>query len=335
MDRRVLLFACVVCLALASPSEARKWTDAAGNQLSAEYVRIHEGEVILRQGSRLIKCPYDKFSDLDKAYIREQMEAERTKSKRRAGLNQIGGPVEPEVTDGDARELRTWSDLQGKKILAQYTGFSGASVELIKDGLRVSYPYIAFSPSDQAYVAQILMSEGRADEIPRLKQEGEEEGSRGGPPRRGSGYGGPSSMESGYSPPEPDYEVSTSSGGPNYGNGGPSYGSGYEPESHRPGSSAGTFPHVESPAPPSFPSPMMQPQMVMQKKCMKCNGIVPDSTKVGDRCPHCHVTFGYEVGADGKRTSSGESWRYRRAVIRLGILGFFVVMAALGALSRR
>ncbi len=80
---------------------------------------------------------------------------------------------------------------------------------------------------------------------------------------------------------------------------------------------------------------MMQPQVVMQKQCMECKGVVPDSTKVGDRCPHCNVTFGYEIGEDGKRTSSGESWRYRRAFVRFGILGILIVMGALGALFRR
>ncbi len=296
---------------------------------------------VLRQGTRIIKCPYDKFSDADKAYIREQMEADRTKSKRRTGVNQIGGPVASEVTDDGAHELRTWSDLQGNKILAQYTGFSREDIELLKEGKRVSYPYAAFSAADQAYVAGILTAEGRADEIPKVKQEGEEAG-YGGSSRQESDYGESDvnesdSMESDYGSSSPDYEVSSRPGSSGY-ESEDDYEEDYEAESGGPDFPGGAYPSSDSHG-PDFPSqsssPFMQPQMVMQKQCMECQGIVPDSTKVGDRCPHCDVTFGYEVGEDGKRTSSGESWRYRRSFVRFGILGVLIVMGALGALFRR
>ncbi len=330
MNSRILLFAWCASLVVASLAEARKWTDMSGNQINAEYVRIHEGEVLLKQGTRLIRCPYDQFSELDKAYIRDQMDAERNTSKRRTGLNQIGGPVAPDATDDGARELRTWHDIQGNKILAQYAGFSLGRVELLKDGRRVSYSYGAFGYADQAYVAQILIAEGRADEIPKKKQEGDGEN---------GGHGeGSSAMENDYMPSEPDYDVANSSheGSGSYDepeyesddgmNGEPDYGS--EP------SNSYDSPSTYNSSRPSSNS-SGSPQLVMKKKCMKCNGIVPDDTEVGDRCPHCNVRFGYEVGADGKRTSTGNSWLLKQVLIRLAALGFVVFIIVAAVMSRR
>lgn len=347
MDRRILPGALALIVVLPSFAEARKWVDVAGNQISADYVRVHEGEVILRQGTRLIRCPYDKFSDLDKAYIREQMEADRSKSKRRAGINQISGPV-TEETDGDARELRTWEDLQGRKTLAQYAGFSMGRIELLKEGQRVSYPFSGFSPEDQLYVARILMAEGRADEIPREKKEGEEEsGNRA--PRVGGDHG--ERMGGNYTPPEPDYEVASSPRGPSYG--GPNFaGSGASRPNHvgpqspgygSPGSGGpGSFePEYEaSPAAgnsigstrPTYDSPSPLQEV---GTCSNCGKTVPSNIGAGDRCPHCNVRFDYEEKADGTREYAGGSWRYNRVFVRLSILGIFVVMGALGALFRR
>ena len=342
MDRRVSLWALALVLALPSLVEARKWTDLAGNEINADYVRVHEGEVILRQGTRLIKCPYDKFSDLDKAYLRDQMEADQSKSKRRTGITQIGGPVVPETTDGDVRELRTWRDAHGRKILAQYAGFSVGRIELLKEGKRVSYPFATFSAEDQIYVARILTSEGRTDEIPKAKQDGEVEGSPGVPPRGRGIHGGSGPMgRNGGLPPEPDYEIAGSPKGPNFA--GPSHGG---PNFHEPtvpiGPVHGGHQSLE-------PKHQLTPKAGFQGRrsdnssrmeevsiCSNCNKEVPAHIGAGDCCPHCNVRFDYEEKADGtKEYAGGFSWRRNRVVIRLAVLGFFVVMGALGALFRR
>ena len=340
MNRRILLFAWGILLALSSHAEARKWTDVAGNQISADYVRIHEGEVVLRQGNRVLKCPYDQFSELDKAYIRQQMEAEREKENRRVGLSQIGGPVASEAADNGALELRTWQDIHGNKILAQYTGFIGGRVELLKDGTRVSYRYESFSPGDQVYVAQILIGEGRAEEIPKKKQEGEE-GGRSGSSRGGGGYGEEDDPTA--NSPEPGYEVANAPKGPRHG-GGMENETDYEIEdasgrSHFSPNMNHVPPQLPigppmSPPIPSGPSYTSTTQTVWA--CSNCNKELPDSVKAGDRCPHCRAYLSWMEGKDGTKTYAGQfSWNNHRLVVRLGILGFFLLMGAIGALSRR
>ncbi len=339
MDRRVFLAAWGILLAFCSLAEARKWTDVAGNQINAEYVRVHEGEVILSQGSRVIRCPYDQFSELDKAYIRQQMEADRSKSQRHTGVSQIGGPVAPEETDDNARELRTWRDLQGNKILAQYTGFNGGRIELIKEGKRVSYRYELFSPSDQMYVAQILISEGREDEIPKKKEEQEQTG-RGESPDEESNRG-PGPMERGSQIPEiPDYEVITSSGrgepedlggehdAPRRNSRGTSRGH-QPPISHVP-----TIPHTRAPIPQG---PSRTPTLTFQReyRCTKCKKVVPSDIQAGDNCPHCGAYIRYKMEADGTRTDAGLfNWNNHRFLFRVGIIGFFLITGALGALAK-
>lgn len=336
MDRRVFLAAWGILLALGSLAEARKWTDVAGNQISAEYVRVHEGEVILSQGSRVIRCPYDHFCELDKAYIRQQMEADRSKSQRHTGVSQIGGPVVPEETDDDARELRTWRDLQGNKILAQYTGFNGGRIELLKEGKRVSYRYELFSPQDQMYVAQILISEGREDEIPKKKEEREQAEGGYDPDERESR--GPGPAERGSQIPEvPDYEVITSSersepedmGGEHEASRGSSRGHAPPSMSHIP-----MAPHTSAPIPrgPSF-APSRSSQSGY--RCSKCNKELPADIKAGDNCPHCGAYLGYKVEADGTKSYAGMfSWNNHRFLFRVGIIGFFLLMGALGVLAK-
>lgn len=369
MDRRILLWTLGVVFALPSFANARKWTDVAGNQISADYVRVHEGEVILRQGTRIIKCPYDKFSELDKAYLRDQMEAERGSSKRRTGINQIGGPVTPDETDDDARELRTWQDLQGRKILAQYTGFSGGRIELLKDGRRVSYPYVGFSGADQSYVAQILISEGRVDEIPKKKKEGEDgsgegvsseeggyggggpmggsragRGPMGGGPMGGMGPMGGGPMGGSFGPSEPDYEVAgppsfeppsfepPSFHGPSFS--GPSIPNPGAMESHVPDFEPSHAPVDVGGSGPGYGTPSMMEEVSV---CSNCDGEVPASIGAGDCCPHCGVRFDYEEKSDGSREYAGwgSTRGGRRAIVKLSILGVCLVMGALGALFRR
>ena len=333
MDRRVLLAAWGILLAVCSFAEARKWTDVAGNQITAEYVRVHEGEVILSQGSRVIRCPYDQFSELDKAYIRQQMEADRSKSNRHTGMSQVGGPVAPEETDDNARELRTWHDLQGNKILAQYAGFNGGRIELLKEGKRVSYRYELFALQDQMYVAQILISEGREDEIPKKKEEQEQTGEGDTPGERASHDPGPG-QRAGQEPGIPDYEVITSPGRSE------PVDMGGEHEASR-GSSRGRGPSMSHTAmaprtrapTPRGPSHDPSPRLEEGYRCSKCNRKLPASIKAGDHCPHCNAYLGYKVEADGTKTYAG-MWGNHRFLFRVGIIGFFLLMGALGALAK-
>ncbi|MHB8902525.1 MAG: TFIIB-type zinc ribbon-containing protein [Thermoguttaceae bacterium] len=340
MNRRFPLAAWGILFVLASEVEARKWTDSAGNEINAEYVRIHQGEVILRQGSRILKCPYDKFSEADKEYIRQQMESGQAKESRPGALTQIAGGAAPEPAADGVRELRTWQDQRGNKILAQYAGFSAGNVELLKEGGRVSYRYDAFSTADQDYVAQILVADGRGSEVPaRLPPAGSE----GVPsvPMGGYGHVGPPMAE--WS--APPYEVSAEPAEPHYPE--PPENPAMEmaqPAGESPASlaeqamenAATEPPGMPMPALPAMGGPSHMPEMQVVWTCSACNRELPDGIDAGDKCPYCSTYLQYKEGPDGRRTNAGSlSWNNQRLVIRLGFTGFFILMAAIGALRRR
>jgi hypothetical protein len=43
-------------------------------------------------------------------------------------------------------------------------------------------------------------------------------------------------------------------------------------------------------------------QWVETKTCDKCKKEVPNTSKAGDRCPHCGTYWGFEQGQDGTKT---------------------------------
>jgi hypothetical protein len=54
---------------------ARKWTDAQGNTIQGDYVRVHEGQVIIKKLSRGVAAvPYWSLSEEDREYVKQQLE---------------------------------------------------------------------------------------------------------------------------------------------------------------------------------------------------------------------------------------------------------------------
>jgi hypothetical protein len=73
-------------LSLLPPTDApRQWTDSAGNQTTAAYVRLDEaGEeplVVIRRDNDVLSLPYDKFSPEDQSYVRSQLTAQGKRSR--------------------------------------------------------------------------------------------------------------------------------------------------------------------------------------------------------------------------------------------------------------
>lgn len=310
----------VFCL-MASYAEARKWTDASGNTVNADFVRVHEGDVILRQGGRLIRCPYEKFSEEDKAYIREQM----ARVERKKSGQPVVQPASPpgQAASSGGRELRTWQDVQGRKILAQYAGFSAGNIELLKDGARVAYPFVNFSATDQAYVREILVAEGRGNELPKVQAE---EG--GGMPQAPAG---PPGFMPNFTP-----NFTPGAAVPNE----PAGGSSPEAEQHSepepsppayqppeppsvPAANVSSSGQEEKPAGrgpqaslrPDMPAESDQTEEVWVGECSNCKKELPPNIGAGDRCPYCKVYFEYEEKPDGTyRNASGNkvsSWAVR------------------------
>jgi hypothetical protein len=70
------------------------------------------------------------------------------------------------------------------------------------------------------------------------------------------------------------------------------------------------MPNIQTPSMPGFPAAGsgMPGQQVIQKQCLSCKKIVSDSSKAGDRCPHCGVVWGYEQDVNGQVTSQSSAY---------------------------
>jgi hypothetical protein len=53
----------------------RKWSDRRGKQISARFVRFHDGKAILMQGNKAVNVPFGDLSDADQAFLKERHEA--------------------------------------------------------------------------------------------------------------------------------------------------------------------------------------------------------------------------------------------------------------------
>ena len=53
----------------------RKWSDRRGKQITARFIRFHEGKAILMQGNKAVDVPFGDLSDADQAFLKERFEA--------------------------------------------------------------------------------------------------------------------------------------------------------------------------------------------------------------------------------------------------------------------
>ena len=178
-----LIFSAVLIGSIASVALGRTWTDNQGNEVKAKFVRVHEGNVVLIAGRRLIKAPFANFSVEDQDYIRQQLKAKGQEhlvppaghaGGSLPGVRRLGPPGADEEAAGEGGsgqvsgvgEVRTWTDIRGRTMKAQFVGLSGANVVLVKDGRRVTYPFMAFSPMDRQYIRGQLEARGEEHLLP-------------------------------------------------------------------------------------------------------------------------------------------------------------------------
>ncbi len=231
-----LLAVSLLCRPAVAAAGKRTWTDRSGRQISAKFVRVHEGDVVLLRGGRVVKLPFSTLSDGDRKYVTEQLEDEGKPRSARSGAKKGLTPVEPgpagdesaddrpaddgPADDGPAEELgtptasvdeyRTWTDARARQVVAKFVRVTEGNIVLLKDGKEVSFPFVNFSKQDQRHVASLLRSRGQEYLIPASANLGEGMGDGAEGPRGMGRFdaGGPGSM-----PGRPGYMGHPSGGG--------------------------------------------------------------------------------------------------------------------------
>jgi hypothetical protein len=294
--RASLLVVVVLALSSVAMAASRTWTDVHGKVTTGKFVRYFDGDVIIQRGARVVTIPFDELSGEDQDYVRSELEKKGEADKL---------PAEVVVTLPSTDEERTWTSNDGKQIQAQLISTCGRNVTLRVKGREVTIRLSRLSVADQQYVkARMAKPEGGANpsHMPPINPQ-----PIGGPPPRpehppfptpsmpspqpGGLPGMPGSPSQRPDSPRPPEPAQRPSGAPQF----PTFPSPAMPRPSTrpvtPGSSGLPFPHM---------TPPCTPQTRMTKYCCQCKREVPDSTKVGDKCPYCGVYFAYEQDANGK-----------------------------------
>ncbi|MCA9153933.1 MAG: hypothetical protein KDA38_04065 [Planctomycetales bacterium] len=137
---------CAFCLASAAatpPAFARLWNLSSGETVEGEFADLHDGAAVLIQAGRELTIPLSELSADDRTILREQVRRKRI---------------------ADARQVRTWTDQQGRTIRASLRQYDRVQVILLKDGRKVPVPLVTLSAGDREYV-QGLAAQEKADAL--------------------------------------------------------------------------------------------------------------------------------------------------------------------------
>jgi hypothetical protein len=133
LNKRILLAAAVLVLsACITPLSAREWSDRFGNSTSAKFVRVHDGQVVLLRGGKVIMVPFNDLVDGDQRYVREQLEREGQvhllPAAPRHAAAETGDDAWTEGS-GEGPRLsvveRVWTDVDDRKITAGFLRTEG------------------------------------------------------------------------------------------------------------------------------------------------------------------------------------------------------------------
>jgi len=159
-------------------AEMRIWTDARGDQASAEFVEYNTGFVYLKDlGGKTGKFPIAKFAEPDQKYIRDlgaffkkQKAGEPAEPPADPRLVPVVASVNGIPAPMSEFAIRKWSDTQGTAIQAKLVSVDDTRVYIAKDKQPpVGVPYSTLSEEDQTYVKVQLKSLNWTEQIAKLE----------------------------------------------------------------------------------------------------------------------------------------------------------------------
>lgn len=145
----------LVCSAWCA-AEVRTWTDQQGRTMRGEFVRVHEGRVVLKSGSQTQMVPLSQLSQQDRDYIESQL----NRKARKDG-------------DDDGQPVRIWTDARGNQIPASFLRMNDKQVVLSESGKPRLIAFMELSEQDRKHVKDLLRTQG--DELQAAALERHEE----------------------------------------------------------------------------------------------------------------------------------------------------------------
>ncbi|MFZ1935260.1 MAG: SHD1 domain-containing protein [Thermoguttaceae bacterium] len=124
-------------VAFALQASPRTWTDTHGRTVTAEFVRVYQGNVVLLRGSRVLKVPFSNLSRQDQQYVTQQLAAQSHRAPDRERLLLI-----PTVAESPLRSSRPMAEAPSPPSLAdsRHTDSDSSARRWSGPGPRLSAP---------------------------------------------------------------------------------------------------------------------------------------------------------------------------------------------------
>jgi hypothetical protein len=404
MPKKSICLAFLMCMLAGPALFARVWTDRQGQTIDAQFIRLRGESVVLQKGLKPLVIPFSEFCDKDQEYIREQTKnkggakppavpksddesAEAKKSKTTDDANPFTPDDEkkpdasarteekkPKGEDATAPEInteggfdeRTWTDIKGNKLTANFSRIENKMVILLKNGQEQRYQLDRFSPNDKKYI-QLAMLELQkyqkftGNRTPTSQQDGMQ--AQGAPPQVARSPSRPPGMGAGMPPSSSPFDAMHQMMAQQQADAARRQQEALAQEQERArqaeiarqqrdererqrmeqqqqlaevrrqnAEQQRIAREQQFPNTPAFTN-SPQPQMVGTKYCMKCNKPVADNSKAGDTCPYCGVTWDMEQDERGKVVAYSP-WFGVKSIIGIIVFGVSILVGVARRLSR-
>jgi len=335
-----MLVVLLLVLTFGNPASARTWRPAGQPAIKGDYADVVGHQVKIRTDDGTTMVTYSELSPTDKAVVRTKLqEANRTNEaaildRGADGSRPFPATRTPESGPGGNEGFtRTWTDLAGHQIVAEFVRVEDPLVFLQVNGAITKYPLKGFCAADQEWIEENKNSVN--SNIPSV------EGFT--PPSHKLPLGPPDIPDiSAFMPPDdPTYGAGGFSDGFSVGEiPGKDSGDNDNENASAPGGHHGLMPPfhgpVFTPPPPSptalnqlpgsfsrFQSPG-QPEGMWTLRCDGCGAEFQTGSgiKAGDPCPKCSNNSSSSSYTPG-------SWSGRRGMIKGVAWLFFMVVSGI------
>jgi len=188
MSARLLAFLLILCLCT-SAAQARTWRVTDGRKFSGDFQGLDDNQVVIRTSNgRFEKVPYLKLSKSDRTFVKstltsmaKQDEVQRLVQLETQGStgtsDQPATPADGEPADAqktekpqkpagspdgtapslnDAKQMRIWTDINGKQLEARFVSATSLNVTLqMSSGESHTFPVAGFRQEDQQLIQQL------------------------------------------------------------------------------------------------------------------------------------------------------------------------------------
>jgi len=182
MKQLILIVAAVMLTS--AVADARVWRPAGRRPISGDFREVIGDNIKIRGKRGNDSVPWADLSDEDREYVRSQLrrkgqEAEIARLDQLIGIssdegNPASGDDDPAEGDGDGAAsmgsgeepangvARTWTDINGNSLTAEFVQLVGGQVMLKINGSQQLFPLVGFSTADQQWIAEQTGTTGPA-----------------------------------------------------------------------------------------------------------------------------------------------------------------------------